>query len=367
MALQNFSGLFLPRPRTELTLWRSYGLHNLLIDAAGEKVAWVFRVPKTGPLERIGFRFNTVTTAADLKAGFQDVDPATGFPDGTIDQYRVVPSASVVSNTWIDTGIISSDGSDGGTKRSVTIGDLVAAVVEFDSAVGNLNISGIPSDSSGLGFANSAYELLYTSSWAKSQLGVPQLAIKYADGSYPYLPDVLPILSSATGLTYLDFNINSTPDEAGLYFQAPFPYKISHVWVCSNAAGDFQLVLYDAGDTVLRTISVDKDVRGIASASGGVYPFSAPIELTKNVIYRLVMKPTTTTNTNLRYMEVNAAAFLEHMDGGTAFYWTQRTDAGAWSQIATRQPWLGVVISALDDGVGGGGAGISRGRLQGGM
>lgn len=365
MALQNFSGLFLPHPPIGLTEWRATpGTGNLLLDAAGEKAVWVFRAPKTGTLERIGFRLNVVTTAEDLKVSFQNVDPATGFPDGAIDQYRIIPSASVISNTWVDTGIITDTGADGGTKRSVTIGDPVAVVIEFNSAVGNLNISMKSVDAAGEWFLNSAYCLLYTGSWALQSAFAPQTVIKYDDGSYPYLPSILPTMTT----TVVNLGSTSDPDEIGAYFQLPFPCAVSQAGACGDFDGDFDLVLYDSdGSTPLGTISVDKDIRGVTGSSGGVYPFATPITLTKATNYRIVVKPTTATTIALRYITVNSAAFMEHLDGGIAFYWTQRTNGGGWSQDTTKRPWIFLVISALDDGVGGGGAGISRGRVQGDM
>lgn len=108
---------------------------DLLIDAAGEKVAIVFRAPKTGTLDRAEFKLDAVTQApvSGLRVSFQDVGAADGNPDGTQDQFRTVPQGSISAGAWVVPGLMTSDGTDGGTKRSVTKGDLIAFVVEFDS------------------------------------------------------------------------------------------------------------------------------------------------------------------------------------------------------------------------------------------
>src|SRR6266852_2209428 len=73
------------------------------IDAAGKRVAFVVSAPLAGTLQTAEFRLGGVGTPQDLRVSFQDLD-ATDLPDGTADQYAVVPSASVVTDAWIVPG-----------------------------------------------------------------------------------------------------------------------------------------------------------------------------------------------------------------------------------------------------------------------
>jgi hypothetical protein len=52
------------------------------------KLAFVCEAPKTGVLRKVCFRTGSVVTGDTLKVSFQDVDPATGDPNGTADQFR---------------------------------------------------------------------------------------------------------------------------------------------------------------------------------------------------------------------------------------------------------------------------------------
>lgn len=82
MAYQAIQGVYLP----EVAMFGAYG--SYLLDADGEKLAFVLPAPKTGNLAQVGFRTMIVTTGDTLKVSFQGVDEATGDPDGTPDQYR---------------------------------------------------------------------------------------------------------------------------------------------------------------------------------------------------------------------------------------------------------------------------------------
>jgi hypothetical protein len=172
MAIQTFNPWL---PPYELLVARSTTVHDsVTIDASGEKFVFVFRAPKTGNLSKATFCISSVITAEDLKVSWQDVDGTTGNPDGTVDQYRVFAKAGITAATLIQTGIISSDGTDGGSKRAVTIGDWVACVIEFNSAIGSVTFSmpGIASTYSGA--KNSAYAANNTTgSFVKSNTGQP--------------------------------------------------------------------------------------------------------------------------------------------------------------------------------------------------
>src|SRR3989304_561487 len=89
MALQTIKGLWLPQPLS----WFIPTNVSFLIDAAAEKVAFIFKVPKTGTLESVSFVLGPVTTGDTLKISFQDVDVATGNPDGSGDAVTLVGRA----------------------------------------------------------------------------------------------------------------------------------------------------------------------------------------------------------------------------------------------------------------------------------
>lgn len=334
------------------------GTTSYLIDASGEKVACIMKVPRTGTLKSVKFRTGTVTTSQTLKVSFQDV--SAGFPDGTVDQYRTVTSPA--SNTTYETGIISSDGTDGGAKRSVTRGDWLAVVIEFDSTVGDLNIAGAVLDV----VTQFAYIAHYTTSWAL-QLGAttaPNIILRYDNEAIEGIKGVFPL----TNVTTLGMSTGTTPDEAGILFAPPFAMKTdgAHGFCDWDAAAN--IILYDSNDNVLASVSVTSTERGTTSVNPWVIDFGVEITLAVGATYRLTAKPTTGSNISLGYTDVSAAEDWDAWPGdGMAIGWTQRSDAGAWSQTTTRRARLGLHISALDDGAGAGGGLLVHPGMAGGM
>ena len=358
MALQATKGLIL-----NSSAGQSYTA--MLLDAATEKVAFIIRVPKDGTLDSVGFRLGTVTQAPTngLKVSFQDVSLANGDPDGTIDQYAVV-TAGLVSNAWIDvsaTGYMGSGGAGSGTKRSVSRGNYLAVVTEYQSfnAGDSLNVNHLYT----ITWVGNNYADLFTAAWVKQTAGAPVLSLKYEDGSYDFMPEAFPHATES----YTSYHSGSTPDEIALKFKVPYSVKVNGLWFFGQlATGPADLVLYDSdGATPLASASMDND----AAIAGNRF-FWVPIPettLSKETFYYIALKPTTASYVNLFWFTVNAAAIFDQTDLGQNAFWSQRTDAGAWSDTTTKRPYIGAVISALDDGTGGGGAGISRGRVQGGM
>ncbi len=332
---------------------------DLLLDASGEKVAFIFPAPATGQLDLIGFLTGTVTVGDTMKVSFQGVDDATGEPDGGIDQFRTIAIANGDDVVWKTTGLITSDGTDGGTKRSVTKGELIAIVIEFNSftATDSLNIRCWRQPGATSNHLGQCYVSHFTTVWTKTNGILPTFALKYADGNYYYIPGTAPY----SAVTSISIDNATSPDEAGAYFSVPFACKIDRIFAWVDADGDVDVVLYDGdGSTPLKTLTLDKDIRVTNVSIGYAKPFDE-VTLTPGVNYRLVFKPSSLTNIAFFVMEVAAAEILGQMSGGTGIHYTSREDAGAWAQVTTQRAPLYIGVSALSDVVTGGGRPELRG------
>lgn len=328
-------GLYLPKPPANFAS-NAPGFSTVAtLTASTHKGAFIFRVPKTGTTKAVGFRLGTVTTPQDLRISFQDVSATTGDPDGTEDQTVVIASGSLVASGWNTTGTIT---------RSVTRGDLLAIVIQADSGTPNLQIS-CPQYGNG-DVTEFPYAEAFTTAWGSRFGRAGSLSLQYDDNSYEPIEGFVYPYSDLAAISY---NTTSTSDEYGLKFQLPFGCKVNGGWMSSDIDGDGDIILYDSdGTSVLATTSIDKD----QDANGGrfYFGFVTEITLTANTYYRLVLKPTTTTNLALRYFEVASAALLDMCDLGQLAHLTKRADAGAWSDVTTQRPWMGVQISAIDIG-----------------
>jgi hypothetical protein len=320
------------------------------LNASGEKYAWAFRVPKSGVLETCEFRIGTVSNNPDngLRISFQDLD-SSGNPDGTQDQYRDI-AGPFSSNTWITPGIMSHDGTNGGTKRTVTAGQVLAVVLEFTSFTAgdsiNIDVLDHPSAPGGItGFDLIDY-LFESAAWSKS-LNAGYLALKYeTDGYEPVAQDMVPALA----LSSVTYNTGSASDEYALRFQVPCDMQVDGGWVRADIDNDAELVLYDGdGTTVLGSATFDASQRTLTTAHNHNGNF-APVTLIAGVTYRLSLKPTTGSSIILYGWTANSAGLMAAATGGVEWHRSKRADAGSWTDESTERPWMGIHVSAVPSG-----------------
>lgn len=346
--LDGFTTVWLPHgmfPNTTYALQTT----TYLMDASGEKACLIFRVPKTGNIDRLAAVIAAVANAPDngLRFSLQNVQLTDGQPDGTVDENATVASGSVATG-WLESGALSA-------SRAVTRNDLLAAVLDFPTFVAgdSVTVQGINFNGNQTGWP---YGIANT---AKQNSNLPQIFLRYDDAIWI---SVHPLIMPFTSVTTLSMDTGTTPDEAGVAFTPQFDCKLREAYFMMSvpAAGDYDIVLYDSGNSVLSTESYDGDVTG--SLSGRHYHFflDSDVELAAGSLYRLVLKPTTLNNVTLTYAVVPSQMF-DTTHGGTDFYLTARTDAGSWTNYNNgtdgyRKPGILLGFSHLDDGAGGGGA-----------
>jgi hypothetical protein len=352
MALQTFGGgLLYPPPEYGMASNNSPDYEaDLLLDADGEKWAFVFRAPKAGDLSKVRFRTKTVTTGDTLKISFQDVDATDGDPDEVVDQ----SVTQVIGDGDDDTGFYVTMGSN----RTVAKDELCSLVVEFNSYVaGNLNLLGRYA----LNPVSRVAEYYLTQkdgTWTKDKIKQPAFSIEYSDGSYAWLP-----WSSPSGdITTTTFNSGSTPDEIGNKITLPFPATCIGLWAYVDGDNAFDLVLYDDSDTARMTISMDSDVRAATACQRYERYASSTWDIPKDTAYRVMIKPGA-SNITAYDQDLVAAAAQDQMIGGQNVLKSSRTDAGGWTDDTSNRIPCGLILGAFDDGIGGGGGLVASGLV----
>ncbi len=326
-----------------------------LIDASTEKEALVSLIPKTGTISKVGFLTRTVTTGATVDVRLETVDLATGDPTGTLlgtnsNGSQVIADAD--DNTWFTPALT--------TGVAVTEGDLFAAAIA-NASTGNMQIASVNfARDQTFPYADSFIGAGPT--WTKAQSGRPLcISLEYDDGSYAVMDGIYPFST----LFNTTFNNTDTPDEVALKFKVPWPARITSVWVMLDLDAAADIILYDTdGTTVLLTASPDPDVREATSQKQHFINFNGTANLTKDSFYRLAIKPTTTSDMTIRGFTADSVALMDSFDGGQNFHWSERTDAGAWTDVTTKRPFIGLKLSAFDDGAGGA---AGHASLSGGM
>ncbi len=342
MSLQPFGPFWAPAlPAAQAAAAPAFS-SPITIDVNVEAAGFVFRIPKTGTLDMVEFRFNNMSNVPDngVKVSFQDL--SAGEPDGGADQYRVIPSGSLAAG-WATPGLMTSDGTDTGTKRSVTVGDYLAVVIENNSftAGDSFQVSALNMSSVAQQLTRAQHYCTSRNSggtWTDNAL-VPCMALKYSDGTYAF---VAPMWYPISALTTATFNNGSSPDERGLVFSVPVSMELTGAWMLGGVGAAGDLVLYDSGGNAIATVSFQTQNSG----QGYLIPLP-PTTLVANSTYRLVLKPTSGSNVTLYDFTVPGNSYLAAVEGGINWYYTQRTDAGAWTDTNTRRPWMGLQFDAI--------------------
>lgn len=355
MAITTFAPLMYPHLYEGQGAVPSFGQWTL--NASGDRAAMIIQVPKSGTLEWFECRIGNVSNNPDngIRLSFQDVDPATGLPDGTQDQFFDHLTA-LSSNTWITpSGAMTNTGAGGGVKRTVTAGDFLACVVDF--------VSFVASDNFVLMFLNvgaqngNYWNADGTAGGAFSKsASAPLLALKYADGTYAeLLPPAAPLLGSgANAVVSLTFHSGSTPDEYALRFQLPIKSRSIGFWARIDVDAAVTVELLDASNNVLESVVLDADMRATTTTLNCLFYWDTPVELDAATTYRLTFRPTTVTT-------IGMASFIcgriEAMQGGAAIYQSNRTNAGAWTDETSSRLMAGLILDGFEQSVGGGGGG----------
>lgn len=336
--------------------------NDFQLDADGEKVAFIFGAPKAGDIHAIWARIGVVGTSDTLKFSLQTIDVATGDPDETVDESGTV--ATLVSNTNRSV-VLDAD-------RTVTKGERLAFVIEWNDFVGegsdgDITIQAIVGTSN---FTQSDTYVTFKTggTWAKQSGRVPMFSIEYSDGSFAEIEGCFP----CGDMVEHTFDSANSPDEIGNILQLPVPTVVTgfeiHKRATGGAGSDYDCVLYGSdGSTVEETISMDADLDAQSSNTYNRGLFPGTTNLTKDTNYRIVCKPTSPTAT-VRIFSLEglaSAAHLDQMPGGQKVHKTSQTDAGGWTEDTTARVFIAVLLSAFDDGVGGGGASGVRNPLVG--
>lgn len=325
-------------------------LSNQAISASTHIVGYVMQIPRSGTLNGVRFRTATVTTGDTVRVSFQNVSASTGDPDGSIDQYRNVTILSTDDNAVFDSGLITSDGTDLGIKRTVTRGELLCVCFDFPSYTsGNLQIANVQ-----LQDQSQSYQSYFNgTSWTKSTTFGPNLLLNYQTDGLVATPGSF-LCSAFDAAT---FNSSSTPDERANKIIPTVGLRVVGVIVRGDFDGECDIVLYDSdGSTVLASVSIDPDVRLSTAVNSYTLRFNTDVTLTANSAYYLSIKPTTTTNVGWRGVTFFSSTDKNAIAGFSNICRSTRTDAGSWTDDTS-----GVVtVCLLCDGVetGGGSGGV---------
>lgn len=334
-----------------------------LQDAATDDAGAGFRAREAATITHVGFRQGVLTgTPGTIRVGMQTVSATTGVPTGT---WLASGSGYADYNSWSGTN-------DGkfvwialGSSVTVARGDVFAVFCD-PQAVGTWDGSNNVTITTSMGSVTPTWRSPYVIvNSTKPAANAPPFAMRSSTKTYG-----MPWETSTT----VNNNNGSTPDEWGHYFRVPTgvcsTYNVVGVLMPFGSVGDFDLVLYDTdGTTVLQSVSIDKDQGAFGTVHLHYLYFDETTlsALNAGSYYRCVIKPTSATNVSTYAIDVPAAGDLSAwMASESDCYWTERTDAGSWSETTTRILQMRLLISDVTAPSSGGGLIVHPG-MSGGM
>lgn len=280
MTTQSISGgITIPSGHMPWSFPGQFALNSHTIDATNEKMSFIFSIPKTGTVSKIGFLLGTVTTGDTLYVGLKTLDGSGN------------PTAVNYGGSTVGTQVVA-DGDDNasftvslGTSASVVKGDMVGVVIGFNSYVaGNIEIRSVSQSTFTATYVPYPTGAHYTTTWSRLN-STPIFWLEYDDGSYTHLPGVAGINSLTTNV----HNSGSTPDEHALLFSLPINTRCIGFccYVGTAASGaNFDIILYDSdGSTVLATKTILDIHTSSAVTANGIYGlFDTPVSLVADTL-----------------------------------------------------------------------------------
>jgi hypothetical protein len=316
---------------------------NITLGTTNTKMAVILQAPKDGNIDRVAFYCGLVSVAGDIHVRLETVDDATGDPSGNL---YGGSAEQIFEITALGTQEVILS-----TPAAATQGDKIAIVLEYvaDEFTGRINHYG----QSYHIVLQLPYADVYTGSWTKKYYD-PQLSFGYDDGTYPFTGCNVIKQFGTTG-----FNTGTSPDKNALRFKVPFVCKIQGIQAYMDCDGNFDVNLYNTDESqVLATASFDKDIRAYTNYSTLILLFSDEITLAKDTFYTISVEPTSETSVYLQWWSTDNNKWLQTLPMGRNWYWRSKTGADPWTDDTLKRPMIGLIISALDDGVstpGGGG------------
>jgi hypothetical protein len=319
-------------------------------------IAQIFQVTESGSIKGADFRVGTVFSAPNTNYTVRlETVNSNGEPSGTL----------WATNTeyTLTTGLGSTGWKTGDFVAAATVsrGDLVALVIKPETTY-DINVTINQNAGSTLGYVSFPYACTKSGGVWVRQGYTMQMGLKYSDDAYRHIPGV----ASWQSIDETNIRTSTTPDEVGIKFVCPFDCSVGGVWSTAHLTGavGYTYKLYDASNNVIFTKSFDK-ISSVTTARGlSQLMLNASYELTEGETYRLTVQNADASADFLVYGgTVNSSALMESQHMGGDCIWTERTDAGSWTDTNTRRAFMGLLLDGVPDAGGGGGGGAATPQI----
>lgn len=347
---------------------------SFTLDAAEEFAVMVFKVPKSGTLNKIGWRSAAITpgTSFVLKISLETVAETIGQPVATTNATKTLYASNAESAdiTNLNSNTVYFTAINGTTGIAVTAGDLVAVTFRL-TAVNGASITVVNAQFHNYytlamnQYGGEFYFATYLGgSWALIEQ-MPMISLEYSDGFCPHF-----FLQPPCSQTPNAWGSNDTPDRRGIKIKYPFKCRLSGCILILEADSDVDIILYDSDEyTVMSGFPVTISTSKRRSSGRAIHSIIFPVkpEIEANTFYRLVVVPKGTTDINLLYSTLSDdgsyTGASQTLEGDNIAYTYRNGDPSgadhAWTDSVNDRPYISVLIDGIEASSGGG---ISRSK-----
>ncbi len=316
------------------------------LDATGEYDSMVFMAKEAMAISHVGWRNGTATNSPTAEVRIETVDTTTGLPTGTLWATDTNGTTGVLTaNTWVLQALTAT--------ANITAGQIFCVKVLWGGVATsvhtvNLFINMIPS---GWG-AGLPYKVVNTGTPTKSAITgqVYSFALGSSTTAFYNVIGTLPF-STSTSIT---FSNSVAGAKRGLKFQIPFTCRVIGIrHYGNNSTGDFNVIVEDGSGNELNSSSTAVDASLMANSAAGAQTIwlDNSVTLVPGTYYRVMIEPTSATNTVIYTHTLPSADYRTAWPGGVNFFYTTYTTGGGYVDTATDQvPLFDIVIDQLDDG-----------------
>lgn len=321
------------------------------INDASDVVLIMFSATASATIEQIWLESGAINTTGDIRISIQDTASGTYGPNNTsdgVDDYYVELDASN-TNIFFQSGPVTDDGTSGGNRKTVNPGDVIGIAIKrasgssYDGGITYINTT-LSANEFDDQIPILTPNIFISSDGGSSysfQGGVPNIAIELTDGSFmkcSFVP--VEFFSQET------IGSATSPDEIG---NVIIPEMTCEVRGAYNLGGNrnMRIRIYDASDTVIAEVRTGTH-GGTSSRGNYRYHYFDPVTLNASQTYRLAYEALDSSDDTLFSATLPASQTMGAYPLGTGCYWTERTNAGAWTDNKSKRACCGLVVFGID-------------------
>jgi hypothetical protein len=334
------------------------------MNSSGDTFAWHVVADYAGDIKQLWLPIRTVASspANGLKISIQGRTTEVNdvIPNGTDTHYRVILTSDLVSDTMVQTGRITDDGTTGGTLKTAAVGETITFVADYqDYDTGDdVDIAYVGTMNLAAGDMTAQHWTSYQNdggNWVNAMTIYGPMVIEYDDGQMRPVPAGATQVGATDSNQYFTITSSADPDEAGALFAAPWDGRIGglQTYMVHGASSAFiTYIMYDANDVELYSTTVGALDRAFLGSNPWAITFTSGIEVKAGENYRLTMINNAAASIYMYYSTITTS-LTTAVGGGSNFQLTQRTDGGSWTNTSNRKPGLGLLYSQIYTGLTG--------------